>query len=32
MLISNSIRDVIISHDEFLEVLKEKKRIQWFEE
>ena len=25
MLISNSIRDGIISHDEFLEILKEKK-------
>ena len=27
MLISNSIRDGIISHDEFLEILKEKKNI-----
>ena len=27
MLISNSIRDGIISHDEFLEILKEKKSI-----
>ena len=27
MLISNSIKDGIISHDEFLEVLKEKKNI-----
>ena len=26
MLISNSIRDGIISHDEFLEILKEKKQ------
>ena len=26
MLISNSIRDGIISHDEFLEILKEKKK------
>ena len=25
MLISNSIKDEIISHDEFLEILKEKK-------
>ena len=25
MLISNSLRDGIISHDEFLEILKEKK-------
>ena len=27
MLISNSIKDGIINHDEFLEILKEKKRI-----
>ena len=27
MLISNSIKDGIISHDEFLEILKEKKNI-----
>ena len=27
VLISNSIRDGIINHDEFLEILKEKKRI-----
>ena len=26
MLISNSIKDGIISHDEFLEILKEKKK------
>ena len=26
MLISNSIRDGIIGHDEFLEILKEKKK------
>ena len=31
MLIINSIRDGIISRDQFLEILKEKKRIQWFE-
>ena len=30
MLISNSIRDGIISHDEFLEVLKEKKEYNGF--
>ena len=30
MLISNSIRDGIISHDEFLEVLKDKKEYNGF--
>ena len=30
MLISNSIKDGIISHDEFLEILKEKKEYNNF--
>ena len=30
MLISNSIKDGIINHDEFLEILKEKKELRCF--